>query len=128
MKPIKVEIFNGNIVEISENQELSQALLKINNAIAYITIQDVSNILTEKDYRNTYFMFRDILWDNDNRGYSKKEFHNVLKVACLSDLMGDEENYHCPASLSVKCLSLIGWKRFLDNLKEYAKDEFNIFL
>lgn len=95
----------------------------------YITVESVSELHTEEDYRRVYFMFRDALWEADNRGYSKKEFHQMLKKECYMKLLDNQDNFNThPATLSTKFLSLIGWKRYLDLVKEFAKDEFNIYL
>lgn len=126
MKPIKVKIENGVIKEGSGR--LGEILDLIGDRQAYLTIEPVDDLKNEADYRGVYFLFRDVLWDGDNRGYSKKEFHDVLKNHCLLSLLDDKENFSCPPTLSVKCLSLIGWKRFLEAVKEFGKNEFNIYL
>lgn len=125
MKTIRVKIKDGLIVD---GADWFQSLLNSIEGTAYITIEPISILHTEDDYRRVYFLFRDVLWQSDSRGYSKREFHNVLKTACLSELLSSDENFNCPPTLSVKCLSLIGWSRFLNNVKEFSKNEFNIFL
>lgn len=129
MKTFKIEV-DGHFIPLEEFplKEVEDYLEKSGSGTYYLTIENVSVLHDEKDYRRVYFMFRDILWENDNRGYSKKEFHNMLKVACMLDLTGDAENYNCAPALSTKCLTLIGWKRYLEIVKEFAKNEFGIYL
>lgn len=94
----------------------------------YLEITAASNLSTTEEYRKLYFAMRDIVWQEGNSGYCKAMLHEVIKSFIFPKLTEASFFKRTPPVLSTTNLSLLGWKKFIEEFKQFVQDEFNIFL
>ena len=125
---LKVNILKGKIVEV---QTFDKFLSFLKDGTHYIDFVNTSDLSSVEDYRKAYFYFRDLLWE-DRKDYTKAELHDVIKQTIIPELWDDPDNFTVESPhlypLTTKHLTQYGWKNFLDAVKEFAQNEFNIYL
>lgn len=124
---IKVNVLNGRIVE---QESFNKFLSLIGDGTHYFSSLNVSELSSIEDYRRLYFFYRDAIWE-DRGEYTKEELHNVIKQLIIPELWEDSDNFTvesphlCP--ITTKNLTQYGWKNFIEAVKDFAQNEFNIY-
>ena len=127
---MKVKIVSDKGVVKQGRAELER-LFKSLDGEYLIEALPLSNPHTVEEWRKLYFHLRDLVHEEVDTGYTKKEFHDVIKQACLLPMMESLHLFNIPAAppdLSTKYLTEAGWKEFVGKFKEYVQNNFEIYV
>ena len=122
----RISINNGKIV--NGREDLARLFEHADNGEYIIVRHSLADPHTPEEWRKTYFFLRDLLWEEADTGYTKKELHMIIKEKCLLPL--SEENFidgKLP-TLSTAYLTPVGWRNFVKAFKEFAMDAFEIYI
>jgi hypothetical protein len=126
---MKVRISAPNGVLEKGRDELAKAIkqLKGDYIVAFISLSDPTSV---EDWRKLYFHLRDLLWEHADTGYTKDELHDAIKARIIPEMWLEQEQWFTarPADHSTKHLTSAGWKQYVDRFKQFAQNEFEVYI
>lgn len=124
----KLEIKDGRLVDQGKFEDFIESM---SDGEYYLEFTNISRLATPEDYRKLYFTYRDIIWQV-RQEYSKQELHDLIKNKLFPELEEREDNFLTIQKhrypYTTKILSKLGWKNFIEAVKQFAQDEYNIYL
>lgn len=105
-----------------------------------VQIREIKTPKTKAEYLKYYFFICEYLAEQSETGYTKKEFHQLFKdklllenknnshfVENVMDFIDHSGNY-MSLKKTTKILSVLGWEQFIVDVKNYVKENLNLYL
>lgn len=133
---LQVIVKEGKIVD----KMFLKYLSTLKDGLYAFNIRDIGKPKTINEYRKYYFFICEYLAEQSDTGYTKKEFHNLFKDKLL--LENKNGSHYAPGYInyikfnggsghierSTKILNVFGWEQYISEVKNYVKENLNIYL
>lgn len=135
---LQVAINGGKI----NDKAFIKYLASLKDGLYAFNIRDISQPKTVAEYRKYYFFICEYLAEQSETGYTKKEFHELFKdklllqnkntIHLVDEYMNFVNNTGKGGSVqferTTKILNVLGWEQFVSDVKNYVKENLNVYL
>lgn len=132
----QIKLKAGKIVD----NDYDKLLKSLPDGVYTLKFKHIGKPRTIKEYQKYYFYICELVADEAQTGYTKKELHELFKdkilfkdinrtyfVDNLSDFINYQDN-SISYQKTTKLLNLLGWEIYLENVKNYVKENLNFFI